>query len=270
MDRQHLLGDDAAPTPLERVLSESLDNLPVLLPGVEALRGFKFNPPDSVVPYLIAEYGLNEIADFLPDLRSTLREGIQWQRLIGTPAAVHKALRWISHDGDIEEFPATKRKWWWFQVHLPFEVRNTDFVRPMTHLVKASKPLRSEFARVTSGWDVRAFQLNKHRLNGNAFLNDWSGIRRAAGEPVLSLRVNHKHQVIVPAGGRVAVSRTQHILMVRKVAMNVPVSQPSARLAAMAVVRVDYRNPATVAFQNAPFNNQSFGTPVPRVQTGLE
>src|SRR5690606_8271555 len=109
---------------------------------------FKFNPPDQIVPYLVAEYGLNEIADYLPDLRAVLREGVSWQRLIGTPAAVHKALRWISHDGDIEEFPARKRKWWWFQVHLPFEVRNPDFVRPMTQLVKASKPLRSEFARV--------------------------------------------------------------------------------------------------------------------------
>jgi len=270
MEQQHLLGDDAAPTSLERVLSESLDNLPVLLPGADALRGFKFNPPDSVVPYLIAEYGLNEIADYLPDLRTVLQEGIIWQRLIGTPAALHRALRWINHDGDIEEFPATRRKWWWFQVHLPFEVRNTNFVKPMTQLVKASKPLRSEFARVTSGWDVRAFQLNKHRLNGDAFLNDWSGVRRIVGEPVLSLRVNHKHRVIVPTGGRVVVERTQHILMVRNVAVRIPVSQPSARLAATAAIQVDYRNRATVSFQNAPFVNQPFGTPVPRVQTGSE
>ncbi|MFI3903770.1 phage tail protein [Ochrobactrum sp. S1502_03] len=270
MEPQHLLGDDAAPTPLERVLSESLDNLPVLMPGVQALRGFKFNPPDSVVPYLIAEYGLNEIADFLPDLRTALREGILWQRLIGTPAALHRALRWINHDGDIEEFQATKRKWWWFQVHLPFEVRNTDFVRPMTQLVKASKPLRSEFARVTSGWDVRAFQLNKHRLNGDAFLNDWSGIRRSPHEPVLSLRVNRRQRVIVPTGGRVVVHHTQHILMVRSVALNIPRNQPATRFAATAAVRVDYRNRATVPFQNAPFVNQPFGAPVPRIQTGSE
>ena len=135
MERQHLLGDDAAPTPLERVLSESLDKLPILMPGVESLRGFKFNPPDPIIPYLIAEYGLNEIADYLPDLRAVLREGVAWQRLIGTPAAIHKALRWINHDGDIEEFPATARKWWWFQVHLPFEPTTTQFLLPTTRLV---------------------------------------------------------------------------------------------------------------------------------------
>ena len=270
MERQHLLGDDAAPTPLERVLSESLDKLPSLMPGVESLRGFKFDPPDKIVPYLVAEYGLNEIADYLPDLRAVLREGVGWQRLIGTPAAVHKALWWINHDGDIEEFPAKARKWWWFQIHLPFEVRNTDFVRPMTQLVKASKPLRSEFARVTSGWDVRAFRLNEHRLNGGAGLNNWSGKQRAPGEPVLSLRVNQARRVTVPTGGRVDVKAIQHVLMVRTVRIGVPIRQPSASFASTAAIRINYQNPATVTYQNAPFVNKPFGTPVPRVQTGSE
>ncbi|MCH4540203.1 phage tail protein [Ochrobactrum sp. A-1] len=270
MERQHLLGDDAAPTPLERVLSESLDKLPILMPGVESLRGFKFNPPDPIIPYLIAEYGLNEIADYLPDLRAVLREGVAWQRLIGTPAAIHKALRWINHDGDIEEFPATARKWWWFQVHLPFEPTNTQFLRPTTQLVQSSKPLRSEFARLTAGWDVRAFRLNEHRLNGGAGLNTWSGTRKEPGGPVVSIRVNHRNQVVVPTGGRVDVKDVQNIETVRSVKSIIPVSQLSARFASQAAVWVEYRNRATVAFQNAPFVHQPFGAPVPRVQTGLE
>lgn len=270
MERQHLLGDDAAPTPLERVLSESLDKLPTLMPGVESLRGFKFNPPDPIIPYLIAEYGLNEIADYLPDLRAVLREGVAWQRLIGTPAAIHKALRWINHDGDIEEFPATARKWWWFQVHLPFEPTTTQFLLPTTRLVQSSKPLRSEFARLTAGWDVRAFRLNEHRLNGGAGLNTWSGTLKEPGGPVVSIRVNHRKQVVVPTGGRVDVKDVQHIETVRTVKSITPVSQLSARFASLAAVRVEYRNRATVAFQNAPFVHQPFGAPVPRVQTGSE
>lgn len=270
MERQHLLGDDAAPTPLERVLSESLDKLPTLMPGVESLRGFKFNPPDPIIPYLIAEYGLNEIADYLPDLRAVLREGVAWQRLIGTPAAIHKALRWINHDGDIEEFPATARKWWWFQIHLPFEPTTTQFLLPTTRLVQSSKPLRSEFARLTAGWDVRAFRLNEHRLNGGAGLNTWSGTRKEPGGPVVSIRVNHRKQVMVPTGGRVDVKDVQHIETVRTVQSIIPVSQLSARFASLAAVRVEYRNRATVAFQNAPFVHQHFGAPVPRVQTGSE
>ncbi|WP_235924381.1 phage tail protein [Brucella anthropi] len=255
---------------MERVLSESLDKLPILMPGVESLRGFKFNPPDPIIPYLIAEYGLNEIADYLPDLRAVLREGVAWQRLIGTPAAIHKALRWINHDGDIEEFPATACKWWWFQVHLPFEPTTTQFLLPTTRLVQSSKPLRSEFARLTAGWDVRAFRLNEHRLNGGAGLNTWSGTRKEPGGPVVSIRVNHRKQVVVPTGGRVDVKDVQHIETVRSVQSIIPVSQLSARFASLAAVRVEYRNRATVAFQNAPFVHQPFGAPVPRVQTGSE
>lgn len=251
-------------------MSESLDRRPELLPAIEALHAFKFNPPDQIVPYLIAEYGLTEIEDFIRDPRETLREGIIWQRLIGTPAAIHRALRWINHDGDIEEFPPTQRKWWWFQVHLPFEVRNTDFVRPMTQLVKASKPLRSEFARVTAGHDVRAFRLNKHRLNGTAGLNNWSGIKRSPDEPVLSLRVSIRRVVVVPTNGAVKVLETQNLHSHRPVSVAIPISNPTFRLAAFPATRTDYRNKSTVQFQNAPFVSQPFGAPVPRVQTGSE
>ncbi|GAA5542422.1 phage tail protein [Brucella sp. NBRC 113783] len=270
MERQHLFGDDAAPTPLERVLSESLDKLPDLIPGVESLRGFKFNPPDSIVPYLVAEYGLNEIAEYMPNLRDLIHEGIQWQRIIGTPAAIHKALQWINHDGDIEEFAAKATKWWWFQIHLPFEVRNTNFVRPLTHLVKASKPLRSEFARVTAGHDVRAFRFNKHRLNGTAGLNNWSGIKRTPDEPVLSLRVNIRRVVVIPTNGAVNVLETQNLHSHKPVSVAIPTSNPTFRLAAFPATRTDYRNKSTVQFQNAPFVSQPFGAPVPRVQTGSE
>jgi hypothetical protein len=190
--------------------------------------------------------------------------------LIGTPAAIHKSLQWINHDGDIEEFSAFARKWWWFQIQLPFEPRNTQFLQPLTRLVMASKPLRSEFARMTAGWDVRAFRLNEHRLNGDAGLNTWSGTRKESGGPVVSIRVNHRKQVVVPTGGRVEVNAIQNVETVRTVRAGIPINQLSARFASLAAVRVDYRNPATVAFQNAPFVHQSFGAPVPRVQTGSE
>lgn len=267
-DRIALLPSNA--TALETAISESMDRTPEIGPGVVALRGFKYNPPDRIVPFLVVEYGLQEIADFIPDLRLLLAEGIAWQRIVGTPAAIHKSLRWINYDGDIEEFPAKAQKWWWFQIHLPFEVRNSNFVRPMTTLVKASKPLRSEFARVTAGHDVRAFRLNKHRLNGSAGINNWSGIRRSPDEPVLSLRVSSRTTVIVPTGGKVKVLQTQNLHSHKIVRANIPLFNPTFHLAAAAAVRTDYQKKTTVAFQNAPFTNQPFGAPVPRVQTGSE
>ena len=267
-DRQALLPRNA--TAFETSISLAMDRSPELSIGVDALRGFKFNPTDQIVPFLITEFGLSEISEYLPDQRQLLREGIQWQRIVGTPASIHKALSWINYDGDIEEFLPTKRKWWWFQVHLPFEVRNTDFVTPMTRLVTASKPLRSEFARVTSGWDVRAFILNKHRLNGDAYLNDWSGIRPHPDEPVLSFRAHERDVVVVPFDGTFPVLQTQTIHMFQLVNADIPLFNPDYRLAAAAAERTNYQNPATVPFQNAPFVNSRFGVPVPRVQIGFE
>ncbi|MBX8785245.1 phage tail protein [Ochrobactrum sp. GRS2] len=252
---------------LEKSFSEALDRCPEISPGIVELRGLKFHPIDRVIPYLVAEYGLSEIAEYLPDLRTVISDGIKWQRLIGTPAAIHKALGWINHDGDIEEFPAKASKWWWFQVHLPFEVRNTDFVRPVTHLVKASKPLRSEFARVTAGHDVRAFRLNKHRLNGDAGVNNWSGIKRSDAEPVLSLRVNRRQHVYALQGGGI-IKRTQHIEMIRPVNLGMPTRQKGAILISGSARHIDLNNPATAPFRNAPFKNQPFGKPSLIVQRG--
>lgn len=269
MERQHLLGDDAAPTPLERVLSESLDKLPSLMPGVESLRGFKFNPPDQIVPYLIAEYGLNEIADYLPDLRAALLEGVAWQRLIGTPAAVHKALRWIRHDGDIEEAAFDDAKWWQFQIHLPFEVRNTDFVKPMTRLAKASKPLRSDFIRVTAGWDVRAFRLDTHQLDGGAYLDDWSGIRRTPDEPVLSLRFHQRDRVRFWPQNVVTVRYATHLTQPYRVRYDLPLRQRQGMFAALSTRLTRYSEPAIQPFRNAPFVSAPFGKPAFRAHLGL-
>ncbi|QVQ35460.1 phage tail protein (plasmid) [Pseudochrobactrum algeriensis] len=252
---------------LEKSFSDALDRSPEISPGIVELRGLKFHPIDRVIPYLVAEYGLSEIAEYLPDLRTVISDGIKWQRLIGTPAAIHKALGWINHDGDIEEFPAKASKWWWFQIHLPFEVRNTDFVTPITHLVKASKPLRSEFARLTAGYDVRAFRLNKHRLNGDAGLNNWSGIKRSNAEPVLSLRVNRRQPVFALLDGGV-VKRTQHISMIRPVVLGMPMRQQGAILLSGSARHIDLNNQATTPFRNAPFNNQPFGKPSLIVQRG--
>ena len=92
---------------------------------------------------------------------------------------MHCGLSWIDADGTVEENPVDRFKRWWFQLHLPGEAANTNFVSPMIAIARASKPLRSEFARVTAGFDVRGFRLDARRLNGGGFLNSWSGVRRA-------------------------------------------------------------------------------------------
>jgi len=253
----------------ERAMSESLDRGPELVPSIEALHAFKFNPPDQIVPYLIAEYGLTEIEDFIRDPREILKEGIQWQRLIGTPAAMHKALRWIRHDGDIEEAAFDDAKWWQFQIHLPFEVRNTDFVKPMTRLAKASKPLRSDFIRVTAGWDVRAFRLDTHQLDGGAYLDDWSGVRRTPDEPVLSLRYHHRDRIRFWPQDVVKARSATHLTQPYRVRYNLPTRQRQGMFAALSTRLTRYSEPAIQPFQNAPFISASFGKPAFRAHLGL-
>ncbi|OKP66773.1 phage tail protein [Ensifer adhaerens] len=264
MLRRHLQANNSEP--FERALSETMDRSPDIDPGIKALRGFKFNPPDHIVPYLIVEYGLTEIEDYLPDPRTVLVEGILWQRLRGTPAALHRALSWIGHDGALEENPPARCKWWWFQVHLPFEVRSSAFARPMTALANASKPLRSEFARVTSGYDKRAFLLNGHRLNGGGLLNSWSGVRKDVDGPVLSLRHHHRAsaELGIGDGAFQYASRLRHTYLVDAAAS---VSVWSSMSVSNAPVVIDTR--VHVPFQNGAFLNRRFGEPSPRVQSGF-
>jgi P2-related tail formation protein len=264
--RSHLLPRNA--TPVERAVSETIDRLPELSVGADDIRGFKYNPSDLVVPHLLVEYGLGEIEDFLDDQRDLLREGVVWQRLRGTPAALHRALLWNDSDGTLEENPITRFKWWWFQVHLPDERHSSAFVSAMIALANASKPLRSEFARVTAGFDVRGFTLNEKRMNGGGMLNSWSGVRRAEGEPVLSFRVRHRTQAFADEVMQLDMKHSQRVRHAHLIDAGAPTEQRSGFPSALATGIGDSTDPKTVPFNNAPFEEEvSFGVPSPQVQT---
>lgn len=265
MSRTHLLPPSSSA--LEKAVSEATDRTDDLSPGIAALHGFKFDPIQIIVPYLIVEYGLGEIEEFIVDPSRVLREGIGWQRLRGTPAALHMALGWVGSDGLLEENPPTRFKWWWFQIHLVDEQRSPAFIKPMIALAQASKPLRSEFARVTAGYDVRAFQLNGSRLNA-ALLNSWSGARRAPGEPVLSLRVHHADGV--DYGPELGIGgERKFIRHATTVDGGAATEQRSSMPAGLATNMADASDPDVVPFSNAPFAaTEPFGAPSPTVQSG--
>jgi P2-related tail formation protein len=70
------------------------------------IRGFKFNPTDSVLPWLIHEYGLGEILAWVPDPRRAIQDGVVFQRIRGTPASLRMALKWVNIENIyIEEEP---------------------------------------------------------------------------------------------------------------------------------------------------------------------
>jgi phage tail P2-like protein len=266
MTRLDLLPKNA--TGLERTLSQSIDRMEDLQPGVAALRGFKHTPPPALLPFLIWEYGLQDVALYVPDFAEVIVEGIAFQRLRGTLASIHRALNWIGRDGTVEEVSPHLVKWWWFQLHLPGQERNTSFVTDIIGLVNSAKPVRSTLARITAGYDVRGFRLNASRLNGGGLLNSWSGVQRRDGEPVLSL-LNRRSTGLV--GGQLAefgLADMRHVGRLLKTQALIAVEQKSGFGATPNSRASDYDDPDTVFFNNASFSDMPFGVPSVLVQTG--
>lgn len=175
-------------TPLERDLSASMNALPRLKDSVELIRTAKReNIPDSVVPFLIYEYGLGELLPYLSDPRTAIATGVLWQRLRGTPQSFRIALGWINNDGIIEESEGGTSRWSQFQLGLdsaPIDLSQTDSV---VEIGRLSSPVRSSLFRIYGGWyDGRRFNLDDHKLSGLDTLCDHTGVYLKSEWPQLS------------------------------------------------------------------------------------
>jgi len=174
-------------TQLERDLSRSGDFLPRLGPGVQRIRDAKRKDiPDSVVPWLIYEYGLGEILPYVPDLRQALAKGIQWQRLRGTRAAIGIGLSWIGFDAEIEESEAGTLRWADFQLGLDQAPPNLEFTNNVIQVSRLSAPIRSRLFRIYGGYDHRRLKLDDHVLSGGSWLCDHTGVYLREDWPQLS------------------------------------------------------------------------------------
>ncbi|OCC05114.1 hypothetical protein BA190_09365 [Labrys sp. WJW] len=166
-----------ASPPLGKAISLASDIYGLVDPNVTALRGLKLgNPPPSFLPYLIYEYGLGELSPYVPSLYQLIREGIQWQRVRGTPAAIFMGLGWLGYGGTLEEEPTWRRRWNRFQIQLD-RVRDHDLpdLERIDGIVSLSPPVRSKFSRGFAGYDVRAFVTSKSKAS-NAIYSDNSGV----------------------------------------------------------------------------------------------
>ena len=172
MTSNHLLPPNA--TALERSLSLSTDLLTRLGGETESLKGFKTDPSDSLLPWLIWEYGLGELLPYLPDPRRAIAEGLRWQRLRGTPAALTTALSWIGATATVEqETPGIHFAEFQFD---PGRVLDADrAIANLIAIARLSAPARSRLSRIYHGWDLRRLVLDESRL-GEALLSDHSGV----------------------------------------------------------------------------------------------
>lgn len=140
------------------------------------------NTPPQFLPFLVWQYGLGELTPYLPNLYDLIAEGIEWQRVRGTPKAIELGLDWIGYAATLHEEPTRRRKWNRFQIELD-RVRDDDLpdLRQIDGIVSLSPPARSIFYRGFNGYDVRAAETSRNRLS-QTLLSSHSGVRIDAGK----------------------------------------------------------------------------------------
>lgn len=138
--------------------------------------------PPQFMPFLVWQFGLGELTPYLPNLYDLVAEGLDWQRVRGTPKAIEIGLGWLGYAGTLHEDPVRRRKWNRFQLELD-RVRDADLpdLRQIDGIVSLSPPARSIFYRGFRGYDVRATELSYNRLS-RSMLSSHSGVRVDPGK----------------------------------------------------------------------------------------
>lgn len=175
-------------TQLERDFSRSTSGLERVGPSVPIIRTAKrTNIPDSVVPWLIYEYGLGEILPFLGNnQRRALEEGVLWQRIRGTPDAVRIALSWIGVTGLVEESEGGSSRWAEYQLGLAAATSGEQIIDDIVGVTRISSPVRSRLQRIYAVYDFRRFVLDDSLLSDGGMLSDHSGVRPRPDWPQIS------------------------------------------------------------------------------------
>jgi hypothetical protein len=180
-------------TTLERDFSRATSSLERVASPVSRIRTAKRTEiPDNVVPWLIYEYGLNELLPFLGNnQRRALAEGVLWQRTRGTPSALKTALGWIGFEPFVEESEAGTLRWAEFQLGLNQAPDDLEVTNGLIGVSRLSAPVRSNLFRVYSGYDHRRFLLDDHALSGGSWLCDHTGVYLRPDWPQLSFGREH-------------------------------------------------------------------------------
>ncbi|WP_264704623.1 phage tail protein [Wolbachia endosymbiont (group B) of Apotomis betuletana] len=148
------------------------------------IRGFKFSLKEETLPWIIEEYGLEEILRWVKDRRKAVIEGVKFQRLRGTPASLKIALKWANiEDITIIEEPPGKH---FFELQIGIkDVPNDFFVDAVVELAKLSLPARSRLMRIFNDYyNAQRFILDESFFGD--LLSDYSGVKVEKEGPMLS------------------------------------------------------------------------------------
>lgn len=164
-------------TPWETAVADAIDDFTPLALPAERIRSAKLVAPASdFVPFLIYEYGLGELTPYVVNHYDLLRDGVKWQRLRGTPAAVHLGLSWLALSAAIAEARTDRRFWNSFQLYLAsLPAADAPDLERIENVASLSVPLRSKLRRGVHGYDVPMLVTDRQRLDG-AMLDSDSGV----------------------------------------------------------------------------------------------
>ncbi|WP_396583971.1 phage tail protein [Bartonella grahamii] len=140
--------------------------------------------PPRFLPWLTEEYGLGELTPYVPNLYDLIDQGLQWQRIRGSVAAIDLGLQWLEISARFQ--PAWTERAWWNSFQLDFDhLPEQNSLEAIEAIVGLSKSLRSDFRRGVYGYDVEALQGNMSRLD-DSMLEYESGVRLTAGGTLFS------------------------------------------------------------------------------------
>lgn len=179
MSDNSLLPDNASE--LEQDVASLFDANGDINKATTALRTAKLvDLPDSYLPWLLQEYGLEDVNPWVLDLRETIRTGVQWQRIRGTPKSLNLALSWVSFTAKQVEEEETGQRFYEFQIELDNVPVNPDLINSIDILADLSSPLRSRLSRLYNDVnDIRRFKLSESSWGD--LLSDYSGVRSPYG-----------------------------------------------------------------------------------------
>lgn len=185
MSRYDLLPPNA--TTLERDFSRSTSSLQRAERPVPLVRTAKrIDIPDSVIPWLIYEYGLGEILPYITDQRQAVADGVLWQRIRGTPEAVRIALQWVGVVGLIEEPEGGTDRWAEYMLGLSKAVLDDELIDRIVGVATISSPVRSRLQRIYAIYDFRRAVYDECSWDDGSIYDDHSGVRPQPDWPQIS------------------------------------------------------------------------------------
>lgn len=189
-DYLDLLPDNASA--FERAFSLASDQTGRLAAGIEGIPVAKIAPlAADFFPFMVYEFGLGEVTSLVPDPTILTGVGVDWQRIRGTPAALAMALGWIGYTASLDEAKVTRRRWHLFHLGLD-RVRDAEApdLDRIAGLAGLSVPVRSQFWRGFSGYDIRPHEYSGRRLSGALYATS-SGARLKTDGPLWSFGRNY-------------------------------------------------------------------------------